>query len=134
MIQEIKSPELIAFEETWKTLNWSAMTTTQKNTHISNHYALKIASAKWVEQQKIESENQAVIDNAAFHAKAVAYLKKHGFKVDNSPGDWDRLYNRPAIFGANWQDQSDYQQSISTGVDYFIQVVYGLWVEFVKEE
>ena len=120
------------FEKTWLTIAWTTMTTTQKNTHIANHYALKIAAAKEIEANRVESENQAVIDNAAFRAKAVTYLQNHGFAVDNSKADWDKLYNRPHIFGANWQAQSDYQQSISTGVDYFIQVAYGLWVEFVK--
>jgi len=120
------------FKKTWLTIAWATMTTTQKNTHIANHYALKIAAAKEIEANRIESENQAVTDNAAFRAKAVTYLQNHGFTVDNSKADWDKLYNRPNVFGANWQAQSDYQQSISTGVDYFIQVAYGLWVEFVK--
>lgn len=120
------------FEKTWLTIAWATMTTTQKNTHIANHYALKIAAAKETEANRVESENQAVIDNAAFRSKAVTYLKNHGFAVDNSKSDWDKLYNRPEIFGANWQAQSDSQQSISTGADYFINKAYELWKEFVK--
>jgi len=122
------------FEKAWLTTNWTAMTTTQKNAHIANHYALKIAAAKEIEADKVETENQAVIDNSAFRVKAVTYLQNHGFAVDNSKADWDKLYNRPHVFGANWQAQSNYQQSISTGVDYFISVAYGLWLEFVKNE
>jgi hypothetical protein len=120
------------FEKGWLTTNWTGMTTTQKNTHIANHYALKIAAAKEIEANRVESEAEQVTLTEQRRQQAITYLQNHGFAVDNSKADWDKLYNHPKIFGANWQAQSDYQQSISTGVDYFIQVAYGLWQEFVK--
>ena len=36
-------------------------------------------------------------------------------------------------FGANWKAQADYQISISTGVDYFLQKVVEFWYEYVKD-
>ena len=122
------------FEKTWLTINWATMTATAKITHVVNHCALKIAAAKEIEANRVESENQQIADNATRKQQTITYLRNHGFSVDNSKADWDKLYNRPHVFGANWQAQSDYQQSISTGVDYFIQVAYGLWLEFVKWE
>lgn len=120
------------FEKTWLTIAWSTMTTTQKNTHIANHYALKIAAAKEIKANRIEAEAEQVALTAQRRQQAITYLQNHGFAVDNSQADWYKLYNRPRIFGANWQAQADYQMSLSTGVDYFIAKAYELWEEFVK--
>ena len=125
---------LTDFEKAWLTIDWSAMTNTQKQTHVLNHYGLKIAAAKEIEANRIESENQAVIDNAAFKQKAITYLQNKGFAVDNSLSDWQKLYNHPRIFGANWMSMANYQFSQSTGIDYFIQVAYQLWQEFVNNK
>lgn len=120
------------FEKTWLTTDWAVMTATQKQAHVASHYALKIAAAKEAEANRVEAGNQAVIDNAARRQQAITYLQNHGFKCDNSPEDWNKLYNRPYIFGERWYIQSEYQQSISTGIDYFIQTAYSLWQQFVK--
>jgi inosine/xanthosine triphosphate pyrophosphatase family protein len=120
------------FEKTWLTVNWTGMNATAKNTHIANHYALKIAAAKEVEANRVESENQAVIDNAARKQQAITYLTNHGFACDNSLVDWEKLYNHPKVFGANWAAQAQYQFSLGNDLDYFLQTAYSFWVEYVK--
>lgn len=125
---------LKTYEDGFIGINWTGMTAAQKNAFIAEHYRLKILAAKEIEANRLASEAQQVTDNAARKQQIITYLKNHGFACDNSKADWDKLYNRPKVFGANWQAQSDYHQSISTGVDYFLNVAYGLWLEFVKNE
>lgn len=133
METEYKSQALKDFETTWLTLNWTALTATQKQTHIAQHYALKIASAKEAEANRIASEADAVTANAARKQQIIAYLTNHGFNCDNSQHDWDLLYNRPRVFGANWKAQSNYQRSLSTSVDYFLNHAYNLWLD-IKDQ
>lgn len=123
---------LKTYEDGFLTANWTGMTATQKNAFVAEHYRLKILAAKEIEANRVADEAKLVTDNAARKQQIITYLKNHGFACDNSKADWDKLYNRPKVFGVNWQAQSNYQQSISTGVDYFLNVAYGLWVEFVK--
>lgn len=125
---------LKSYEDGFLNTNWTGMTATQKNAFVAEHYRLKILAAKEIEANRVAAEAQQATDNAARKQQIITYLKNHGFACDNSKADWDKLYNRPKVFGANWQAQSDYQQSISTGVDYFLNVAYGLWLEFVKNE
>jgi len=49
-----------------------------------------------------------------------------GYACDNSQADWYKLYNKPKVYGANWQGQADYQISISTGVSYFLNHAYNI--------
>lgn len=120
------------FEKTWLTINWTGMTTTQKNTHIANHYALKIAASKEIEANRVESENQAIMDNATRRTQIITYLQNHGFACDNSLSDWNKLYNHPRIFGSNWQAQAQLQFDKGLDLDYFLQTAYGFWVEYIK--
>ena len=115
------------FEKTWLTIAWATMTSTQKNTHIANHYALKIFAAKEIEANLVEAENQTLADAATKKQQAITFLQNHGFACDNGEADWDRLYNRPKYFGSNWKTTADYQRSISAGLDYFIFKAYEVW-------
>lgn len=123
---------LKTFEDGFLSTNWNGMTNTQKNAFIIEHYKLKIAAAKEIDLNRVQAEAEQATLTAQRKAQAITYLKNHGFKCDNSKEDWYKLYNRPRIFGANWQAQADYQISLSTGVDYFIAKAYELWEEFVK--
>jgi hypothetical protein len=111
------------FEDSFKTINYTGMTAAQKTTFISNHYALKIAAVKETEANRIESEAQSIIDIENRKQLAISKLQTKGFNCDNSQSDWYKVYNRPEIFGVNWQKQADYQMSISPGVDYFLNKV-----------
>ena len=124
---------LTDFEATWLTTNWTALTATQKQTHVAQHYGLKIAAAKEIEANRIQSEAYEVTAAATRKQQAITYLTNHGFNCDNSKHDWDLLYNRPHIFGEKWEVQADYQRSISTGVDYFLNHAYNLWLQ-VKDQ
>lgn len=124
-----KSTAQKAFEKTWLTLDWSALTAAQKQAHIIQHYGLMIASAKEAETNRVAGEASQVTITANRKQQAITFLTTHGFACDNSQADWDKLYNRPKIFGANWKSQADYQFSISTGVDYFLNHAYALWME-----
>lgn len=126
------SPELLAFESTWITLDWTAMTTAQKQAHILEHYRLQIESAKYFEQQRIDSEAQAQADAQTRRQQAINYLTNKGFACDNSLSDWQKLYNHPKIFGSNWQAQAQAQFDLGKDLDYFLSVAYQLWQEYVK--
>jgi len=124
---------LETFEKAWLTTNFTGMTTTQKNAHIASHYALKIAAVKEIEANRIIYENQTIADAATKRQQIITYLTNHGFKCDNSRGDWERLYNHPKYFGNNWKESfADVQISISPNVDYFLQVAYDLYLTYVK--
>jgi hypothetical protein len=114
---------LQTFEDSFKTINYTGMTAVQKQTFVLNHYALKIAAAKENEANRIESEGQAITDNETRKQALIVKLQAKGFLCDNSQADWYKFYNRPQVFGENWQDQADYQISISTGIDYFLSKV-----------
>ena len=111
---------LADFEKAWLTINYVAMTDAQKTTHIQTHYDLKIKAAKEIEANRLESEAEQVTAQATQVTNQTNALKAIGFIGDNSQADWDKLYNRPKVFGANWQMQANYQKSISTGVEYFL--------------
>jgi len=123
---------LKAFEDDWLTLNWTALTAANKQTHVANHYGLKIAAAKEIEANRIEAENQAVIDAETRRQQAITYLTGKGFACDNSLADWQKLYNHPQIFGANHNAQAVYQFGLNKGLNYFLQTAYDFWVEYVK--
>lgn len=123
---------LKAFEDAWLTTNWAGMTAAQKQTHVANHYGLKIAAAKEIEANRIEAEQQAAADTANRRQIAITYLQNHGFACDNSLADWQLLYNHPKIFGANWNAQALYQFGLGKDLDYFLQMAYNFWVEYVK--
>ena len=123
---------LKTFEDGWITINWGGMNATQKQSHVAQHYGLKIDAAKEIEANRVEAEAQAVIDAEARRQQAITYLTNHGFACDNSLADWQRLYNHPAIFGDNWATQADYQFGLNKGLNYFLQTAYVLWEEYVK--
>ena len=113
------------FEDTWKlqtTLDsFKAIKPEEQTAYLSEWMMLKMASAIENEANRKQSE----IDSAAAmdaRKKAVeATLKAEGYKVDNSASDWDKLYNKPEVYGANWKKQADYQRSIAKSADDFIQ-------------
>jgi len=129
-----KSPDLLAFEATWITLDWAVLTATQKQAHIAEHYRLQVESAKYFEAKRIESESQAEADRITRRNQAITYLTNKGFACDNSLADWQLLYNHPKVFGANWNEQAIYQNSLGRDLDYFLQTAYNFWVEYVKNE
>ncbi|MCE5225282.1 MAG: hypothetical protein LLG05_05415 [Porphyromonadaceae bacterium] len=109
------------FEKTWLTVNYVGMTSAQKTTHIQTHYDLKIKAVKEIEANKIESEAANTAAQTANLADSKSKLQSLGYLCDNSQADWNKLFNRPEMFGVNWQTMATYQKSISTGVDYFLQ-------------
>lgn len=117
---------LQAFEDNWTTTSWDAMTDVQKTTHIFQHYALKIAAAKEVQENQIEEQTQQSESEAARLTAISNALSALGYNCDNSQADWYKLYNKPKIYGANWQAQADYQISISTGASYFLKHAYNI--------
>lgn len=130
---------LSTFESGWITLDYNALTTTQKQSLILTWVGLKVSVVKELESNRIIAEALTAEEQAAQLAlvearrqQMITYLTNYGFRCDNSQYDWYKLYNRPSVFGNNWQAQADYQMSLSTGVDYFLQVAYTLWKEFVK--
>jgi len=135
----VSAEALQTFENGWVTLDYNSMTTTQKQNMIITWVGLKVAVAKENESNRLIMEAQTVEELAAQLAAIAAkrqqiidYLTAYGFRCDNSQYDWYKLYNRPSVFGSNWQAQADYQMSLSTGVDYFLNVAYTLWREFQK--
>lgn len=131
-METIAQEALKAFEDTYLTTDWTAMTATQKQVFIGQHYGLKIAAAKEIEANRIEAEAEAEAQRLLRRQQAITYLTNHGFACDDSLADWQRLYDHPQIFGENWNAQALYQKSISTGVDYFLNIAYQLWQEYIN--
>ena len=123
---------LKAFEDGWITVNYAGKTAAQKTTYIQQHYGLKVDAAKEIEANRIADEAEAETHRLQRRQQAITYLTNHGFVCDDSLIDWQRLYNHPRIFGANWNEQAVYQKSISTGVDYFLNIAYQLWQEYIQ--
>ena len=119
------------FEKTWLTTNWAAMTAANKQVHIGQHYALKIAVAKENEANRIESEAQQAVDTITRRNQAIIYLTNKGFACNNSLADWMKLYNHPHIFGSSWTEQANYQFSLGNDLDYFLQTAYNFWLEYI---
>jgi len=71
MATTIAQEALKAFEDSWITTNWEILTTNQKQTHIGQHYGLKIDAAKEIEANRIEAEQQAVIDAETRRQQAI---------------------------------------------------------------
>lgn len=111
------------FEKAWITTNYVGMTSAQKTTHIQTHYDLKIKAVKEIEANRIEAEAAQTAAQSANLADSKSKLQSLGYLCDNSQADWNKLFNRPEIFGLNWQAMATYQKSISTGIEYFIQKV-----------
>jgi hypothetical protein len=111
---------LKAFEDAWITINYIAMTSAQKTTHIQTHYDLKIKVVKEIEANRVESEIANTAAQTANLADSKSKLQSLGYLCDNSQADWNKLYDRPKLYGINWQQTATYQKSISTGVEYFI--------------
>ena len=123
---------LKAFEDSWVTLQWTQMTDAKRNTYLRQHLGLQIAARKEEEANKIEAEQQAEIQAEQRRQNIINCLTSLGYQCDNSQADWQKLYNRPEIFGASWQEKADYQQSISPDVDYFISKAIEIWDELIK--
>lgn len=123
---------LKTFEDAWLTVNYTGMTSAQKTTHIQTWVGLKIAAVKEIDANRIIYENQAIAEAATRRTQAITYLTNKGFLYDNGLADWDKLYNHPKYFGANWKATADYQRSISPNVDYFISVAYDLYLTYIK--
>lgn len=122
----IKQDALQAFVGNWTTTSWDAMTDAQKTAHIIQHYGLKIEAAKEIQANQIESQTQQTESEQARLTALSNALSALGYACDNSQADWYKLYNKPKIYGANWQGQADYQISISTGVSYFLNHAYNI--------
>ena len=111
----IAQDALTAFLEARKTQN-----ITVDLNYLIQRETLEIASEKEMEANRIESETSNQQQQAAQKIDLTSRLKQVGFAVDNSLSDWQKLYNFPEVYGANWNEQAIYQHSISTGVDYFL--------------
>lgn len=119
---------LKAFEDAFLTITWETKTVAEQDDFNRTWTGLKIAAAKEAETNRLAAiAAQTAADQASQTAattaknELIAKLQSLGYLCDNSQTDWNKLYNNPSIFGANWQNQAIYQKSISTGIDYFLQ-------------
>lgn len=124
---------LKVFEDDFITTDWSAKTIAEQDAFNRTWTGLKIAAAKEAEANRLAAiAAQTAADQAAQTAATtaknefIAKLQTLGYLCDNSQTDWNKLYNNPSLFGANWQNQATYQKSISTGIDYFLQKAQGI--------
>lgn len=128
---------LKTYEDNWKKQSsldaFNVATAANRAAYLATWMEKKMAAAIEIEANRIEAEAAQATADANRKALYISKLKARGFACDNSTADWYKLYNRPHIFGANWKAQADYQISISTGVDYFLQKVVEFWYEYVKD-
>ncbi len=123
----IAQTALSEFQAEWLNLQWTAMSDAQRNTYLRNYLGLQIAAAKEIEANRIEEESNQQTAAETRKQQLIEYLTNQGFACDNSEQDWNRLYDRTEIYGIHWHAQSEYQRSLSIGVDYFLNHAYQLW-------
>ena len=74
---------------------------------MKEYTKLKISALKEIDSNRKEEEATALLQQEkALQILNQAILGK-GFKNDGSEADWTLLFNRPAIFGANWRTLVD---------------------------
>ena len=119
---------LKAFEDAFLTTDWGAKTNADQDAFNRTWTGLKIAAAKEAEANRLAAiASQTAAEQAAATAATaekqafIDKLKSLGFLCDNSLADWKKLFNYPEIQGSTWEQKATYQQSISTGLDYFLQ-------------
>lgn len=115
---------LKAFMDDRKILNWTVLTATQKQDYLIQKEGLEIASEKEIETNRVESETAQSTARATQLQAMKDQLSALGYALNNSEADWDKLYNYPMQYGANWKAQADAQRVLSTGVDYFVNRAY----------
>ena len=99
------------------------MTDTDKQDFIFRWFELKIFDAKLIKATGlINAENQIEFEKQQKHAYIDA-LKSIGFVCDNGIEDYKKLFNRPEIFGANWEQKAELYHSESTSIDNFINLI-----------
>lgn len=115
---------LTDFENTWLTIDWNLLTEIEKQAHIFNHYELKINSTKEIENNRITGEIEYALALEEAKLQKIAILNERGFACDNSLSDWEKVFNKPEIFGVNWQEQAQAHFNLQLGLDYFINYAY----------
>ena len=102
------------------TYNWDSFTDEQRKQEMELYTKLKIEAAKEIKQNQVETNllnEQERINNRILMINTIV---ANGYQCDNSLEDWKKLYNHPEIFGENWENKAEIEQSISSGIDYFI--------------
>lgn len=116
----------------------ASWTATQAGNVVKQWFTLKKAAQKEINANIAEAEAAQALANEAFRTKAINYLTARGFACDNSLADWQKLYNHPKYFGANWNTQAVYQKSVADakeaeqageGLNWFLQTAYNIWLE-----
>lgn len=110
---------LKAFQEARKTLSLISIDLA----YLIQKEKLEVAAEQEIEANRVETETAQIAQATQGRTDLINMLQQLGFSCDDSQTDWNKLYNFPEVYGANWQTQSDYQKSISTGVDYFLSQV-----------
>jgi len=100
--------------------DWEKLSDEEKSIENDTYTRLKIAASKELLRNTYEAEQQDAINNQIRLDNIKNSLIAKGFACDNSIEDWYKLFNKPEIFGANWQSQADYEFSISSGLEYFL--------------
>lgn len=110
------------YEESFAEVNWKAMTGQQKLDFVFRWFELKIFDAKLNKATgQINAENQEAYQKQQKQAY-IESLKEVGFNCDNGVEDYEKLFNRPEIFGDRWQQKAEEAQAQSTSIDDFINL------------
>ena len=108
--------------------NWSTMTTDQQDASLRTEKTLEYAAIMEISDNTAEAE--AIADQQALDEQAalIAEMQAKGYSGQGTLEDYQKLYNHPEIFGANWEANSEAIFNQSTGIDEFIN----LWVQYGK--
>lgn len=113
-----------------------SMTATQKSVVVNTEKTIWVMAQREIISNQINDSIAFTQARATARANLITALQGKGYACDNSQDDYNKLYNHPAIFGANWQARATYErnQSISNGLllDHFLNCVRQIWQELNK--
>lgn len=107
-------------------LDWEILTAAQKTAHVVAKEGLQIAVEKELEANRIETDATNLQETVTRKEQLITLLKSRGYACDNSLSDWIKLFNRPDIFGDNWQNKAMFHFQQSTGLDDFIKKIISI--------
>jgi hypothetical protein len=126
---ETAQQALTDFLEARKKLLWKEMKPEDQLAYLIEKEGLEIAAEQEAEANRIESNIAQETAMTAQKASVLIALRAKGYSGEVTKADWEKLFNRPEVFGANWQKQVDYHSLVASTLkteeakEYFVKVV-----------
>jgi len=122
MTAQIEYQEFLNNQLTTEYQAWLKTTTaTEVNEENAKYTRLKLAAQFEANQ---EAENQAILQAqmiAEQKEQLIKVIQSKGYKADGSAEDFEKLMNKPEIFGSNYKELAK-QNSESGGIELFVKL------------